>query len=148
MNAGADSGGPPCLPRDVATSMTHSRAFVVLVLVLVELVISCVDALACNALDWLLLLSSVERGNVRAMGEVGDGDGDDDGDGDGDGDGMAMLPSALSRHVVTLKGRVACEVSTSEELTLAEAVLAGVFGSLTPAECAGVCSLFVCQEKK
>jgi antiviral helicase SKI2 len=46
---------------------------------------------------------------------------------------------------VTLKGRVACEVNTTDELLLTEMVLEGVFEGLTPQEAAALLSGLVFQ---
>ena len=50
-------------------------------------------------------------------------------------------------QVVQLKGRVACEVNTCEELLLTEMVFENVLAPLDPAEIAGLLSVLVCQEK-
>jgi superfamily II RNA helicase len=49
--------------------------------------------------------------------------------------------------VVQLKGRVACEVNTCEELLLTELIFDNVLEPLEPAEIAGLLSSLVCQEK-
>lgn len=48
---------------------------------------------------------------------------------------------------VTLKGRAACEVNTSDELTLCEMLFDGLLSPLAPAECAALLSGLVLQEK-
>lgn len=50
-------------------------------------------------------------------------------------------------RAVQLKGRVACEINTCDELILTEMVFADVFGPLRPEECAAVCSALVMQKK-
>lgn len=50
-------------------------------------------------------------------------------------------------QAVQLKGRVACEVNTCDELLLTETVFENVLAPLTPAEIAGLLSVLVCQEK-
>ncbi|GBG28926.1 ATP-dependent RNA helicase DOB1 [Hondaea fermentalgiana] len=50
-------------------------------------------------------------------------------------------------RAVQLKGRVACEINTCDELVLTEMVFADVFGPLLPEECAAVCSALVMQKK-
>ena len=51
-------------------------------------------------------------------------------------------------NVVQLKGRVACELSTCDELLLTELVLGGTFNDLTPAVCAALVSCAVFGEGK
>lgn len=48
---------------------------------------------------------------------------------------------------MSLKGRVACEISTGDELLLTEMIFNGVFNPLTPEQCAALLSCFVFQEK-
>jgi len=48
---------------------------------------------------------------------------------------------------VTLKGRVACEMNTCDELVASEAIFGGVLEPLTPPEAAAVLSALVFQEK-
>lgn len=50
-------------------------------------------------------------------------------------------------EVVQLKARVACEISTGDELMLAELLFNGFFNNLTPEQCAAVISCFVFEEK-
>lgn len=50
-------------------------------------------------------------------------------------------------EVVQLKARVACEISTGDELMLSELLFNGFFNSLTPEQCAAVLSCFVFEEK-
>ena len=52
-----------------------------------------------------------------------------------------------TENVVQLKGRVACEVNTCEELLLTEIVFENVLEKLTPHEIAGLLSCLICQEK-
>ena len=51
------------------------------------------------------------------------------------------------RETVSIKGRVACEVNTCEELIATEMVFEGVFSDLTPEEIAALLSALVFQEK-
>jgi len=51
------------------------------------------------------------------------------------------------QDVVQLKGRVACEVNTCEELLLTEIVFENVLDKLTHHEIAGLLSALICQEK-
>ncbi|KAJ5176280.1 ATP-dependent RNA helicase mtr4 [Penicillium canariense] len=50
-------------------------------------------------------------------------------------------------EVVQLKARVACEISTGDELMLAELLFNGFFNNLTPEQVASVISVFVFEEK-
>lgn len=50
-------------------------------------------------------------------------------------------------EVVQLKARVACEISTGDELMLSELLFNGFFNTLTPEQCASVLSCFVFEEK-
>ncbi|KAF2155670.1 putative ATP dependent RNA helicase [Myriangium duriaei CBS 260.36] len=49
--------------------------------------------------------------------------------------------------VIQLKGRVACEISTGDELVLSELLLNGFFNDLTPEVIAAVLSVFIFEEK-
>ena len=49
--------------------------------------------------------------------------------------------------VVDVKGRVACELTTGDELVLAEMLFNGVFNDLTVEQTVALLSCFVCQEK-
>ncbi|CAK7234333.1 Antiviral helicase ski2 [Sporothrix bragantina] len=73
---------------------------------------------------------------------------------------LALLPEyenriAVLKHlgfvnessVVLLKGRVACEVRTADELVLTEAILNNLLAGLEPAEIAALLSIFVYQGK-
>ncbi|KAL1968827.1 hypothetical protein VTN77DRAFT_1188 [Rasamsonia byssochlamydoides] len=51
------------------------------------------------------------------------------------------------QEVVQLKARVACEISTGDELMLSELLFNGFFNTLTPEQCAAVLSCFVFEEK-
>ncbi|KAJ5673871.1 hypothetical protein N7462_009310 [Penicillium macrosclerotiorum] len=50
-------------------------------------------------------------------------------------------------EVVQLKARVACEISTGDELMLSELLFNGFFNNLTPEQTAAVISVFVFEEK-
>jgi ATP-dependent RNA helicase DOB1 len=50
-------------------------------------------------------------------------------------------------EVVQLKARVACEISSGDELMLSELLFNGFFNNLTPNQTAAVMSLFVFEEK-
>ena len=49
--------------------------------------------------------------------------------------------------IVDMKGRVACEISTGDELLLTELIFNGAFNTLSPEQCAGLLSCFVFTEK-
>jgi ATP-dependent RNA helicase DOB1 len=49
--------------------------------------------------------------------------------------------------LMSSQGRVACEISTGDELLLTELMLGGVFNSLGPEDCAALLSCFVFDEK-
>lgn len=49
--------------------------------------------------------------------------------------------------IVDLKGKVACEISTGDELLLTELIFNGTFTDLTPPQCAALLSCFVFQER-
>jgi antiviral helicase SKI2 len=55
--------------------------------------------------------------------------------------------SEESNDAVELKGRVACEINTADELLLTEMVMENVFDALDPAECAALLSALVLQQK-
>lgn len=52
-----------------------------------------------------------------------------------------------AERTVTLKGRVACEINTADELLATEVVFSGLLTDLEPAEAVALLSAFVCQEK-
>lgn len=49
--------------------------------------------------------------------------------------------------VVQMKARVACEISTGDELVLSELLFNGFFNELSPSQCAAVLSVFIFEEK-
>ena len=49
--------------------------------------------------------------------------------------------------VIQLKARVACEISTGDELLLSELLFDGFFNELSPEVCASVLSCFIFEEK-
>ncbi|VEL23774.1 unnamed protein product [Protopolystoma xenopodis] len=54
----------------------------------------------------------------------------------------------INEHdVVELKGRVACEITSADELVLTELLFDGVFNRLTPAQVAALLSCFVFDER-
>ncbi|XP_031351055.1 exosome RNA helicase MTR4 [Photinus pyralis] len=60
---------------------------------------------------------------------------------------LRRLGFCSNADVIELKGRVGCELSSSDELLLTEMIFNGVFGQLTPAQCCAILSCFVCDEK-
>ncbi|KAG8826252.1 ATP-dependent RNA helicase mtr4 [Serendipita sp. 401] len=60
---------------------------------------------------------------------------------------LRRLGFSSSTDVVEMKGRVACEISTGDELLLTEMIFEGVFNPLSPEQCAALLSCFVFGEK-
>ncbi|KAF9447607.1 antiviral helicase [Macrolepiota fuliginosa MF-IS2] len=60
---------------------------------------------------------------------------------------LRRLNFTNSADIVDMKGRVACEISTGDELLLTELIFNGVFNPLTPEQCAALLSCFVFAEK-
>lgn len=60
---------------------------------------------------------------------------------------LRRLGFTTAADIVDMKGRVACEISTGDELLLTELIFNGVFNSLSPEQCAGLLSCFVFAEK-
>ncbi|CAE7136144.1 unnamed protein product [Rhizoctonia solani] len=60
---------------------------------------------------------------------------------------LRRLGFASTEDVVEIKGRVACEISTGDELLLTELIFNGVFNNLLPEQCAALLSCFVFTEK-
>ncbi|KAL8278381.1 hypothetical protein RQP46_009273 [Phenoliferia psychrophenolica] len=60
---------------------------------------------------------------------------------------LRRLGFATAEDVVEQKGRVACEISSGDELLLTEMIFNGVFNDLTPQQCAALLSCFVFDEK-
>lgn len=50
-------------------------------------------------------------------------------------------------EVIQMKARVACEISTGDELMLSELLFSGFFNDFTPEQTAAVMSVFVFEEK-
>ncbi|KAG5446856.1 Exosome RNA helicase MTR4, variant 2 [Clonorchis sinensis] len=59
---------------------------------------------------------------------------------------LRRLDFCSELDALTFKGRVACEISSGDELMLTELMLDGFFSSLTPAQLAGVLSCFVVKK--
>ncbi|XP_045474274.1 exosome RNA helicase MTR4-like [Harmonia axyridis] len=60
---------------------------------------------------------------------------------------LRRLAYCTSADVIELKGRVACELSSADELLLTELLFNGLFNNLSPAEATALLSCFVCTEK-
>lgn len=60
---------------------------------------------------------------------------------------LRRLGFASADDIVEKKGRVACEISTGDELLLTEMIFNGVFNELTEEQCAALLSCFVFNEK-
>lgn len=60
---------------------------------------------------------------------------------------LRRLAFTTAADIVDMKGRVACEISSGDELLLTELVFNGVFNPLTPEQCAALLSCFVFTEK-
>lgn len=89
---------------------------------------------------------------AAAASSMGDNDDDDDDD-DGGAEGSAALAlmgdnsSRAMTDVVALKGRIAAEVNTADELIFSEMVFEGVLSPLSPAEAAALLSVLVFQDR-
>lgn len=60
---------------------------------------------------------------------------------------LRRLGYATSSDVIEMKGRVACEIDSGQELLLTELLFNGVFNNLTVQQSCALLSCFVCQEK-
>jgi len=60
---------------------------------------------------------------------------------------LRRLQFTSSDDVVETKGRVACEISSGDELLLTEMIFNGVFNPLSPEHCAALLSCFVFDER-
>ncbi|EIW76056.1 antiviral helicase [Coniophora puteana RWD-64-598 SS2] len=60
---------------------------------------------------------------------------------------LRKLGFTSADDIVDMKGRVACEISTGDELLLTELIFNGAFNSLLPEQCASLLSCFVFTEK-
>ncbi|KAG6865812.1 ATP-dependent RNA helicase mtr4 [Blastosporella zonata] len=60
---------------------------------------------------------------------------------------LRRLAFTTSADIVDMKGRVACEISSGDELLLTELIFNGVFNQLSPEQCAALLSCFVFTEK-
>ncbi|KAF6760384.1 rRNA-processing arch domain-containing protein [Ephemerocybe angulata] len=60
---------------------------------------------------------------------------------------LRRLGFTSSADIVDVKGRVACEISSGDELLLTELIFNGAFNTLSPEQCAALLSCFVFTEK-
>ncbi|CAN3373327.1 hypothetical protein DIURU_001295 [Diutina rugosa] len=60
---------------------------------------------------------------------------------------LRRLEFTTADDIIELKGRVACEISSGDELVLTELIFNGTFTDLTSEQCAALLSCFVFQEK-
>ncbi|TFK24097.1 antiviral helicase [Coprinopsis marcescibilis] len=60
---------------------------------------------------------------------------------------LRRLGFTSSDDIVDVKGRVACEISSGDELLLTELIFNGAFNALNPEQCAALLSCFVFSEK-
>jgi len=60
---------------------------------------------------------------------------------------LRRLGYCSTSDVIEVKGRIACELSSADELLLTEMMFNGVFNPLNPPQVASVLSCFVCTEK-
>lgn len=60
---------------------------------------------------------------------------------------LRRLGYCTAADVIEFKGRVACELSSGDELLLTEMIFNGCFNTLTTAQCVALLSCFVCDEK-
>jgi ATP-dependent RNA helicase DOB1 len=60
---------------------------------------------------------------------------------------LRRLGFTTADDVVEMKGRVACEISTGDELMLTEMMFGGVFNPLLPEHCAALLACFIFDEK-
>jgi len=60
---------------------------------------------------------------------------------------LRRLGYATAADVIETKGRVACEISTADELLLTEMIFNGVFNTMTVEQCTAVLSCLIFQEK-
>ena len=60
---------------------------------------------------------------------------------------MSFTVPIFQSDVIDIKGRIACELSSADELLLTEMMFNGVFTDLTPGQSAAILSCFVTDEK-
>ena len=60
---------------------------------------------------------------------------------------LRRLGYCTQADVIEVKGRIACELSSADELLLTEMMFNGLFNDLEPAQAASILSCFVCDER-
>ncbi|XP_023302269.2 exosome RNA helicase MTR4 [Lucilia cuprina] len=60
---------------------------------------------------------------------------------------LRRMEYCTAQDVIEFKGRVACELSSADELLMTEMIFNGVFNELTTAQSVALLSTFVCDEK-
>ncbi len=60
---------------------------------------------------------------------------------------LRRLEYSTQADVIEVKGRIACELSSADELLLTEMMFNGLFNDLEPAQAASILSCFVCDER-
>merc|ERR1712227_306370 len=60
---------------------------------------------------------------------------------------LRRMGYCTSTDVIEVKGRIACEVGSADEILLTEMVFNGLFTDLNPSQTAAILSCFVCDEK-
>ncbi|KAK0442400.1 rRNA-processing arch domain-containing protein [Armillaria borealis] len=60
---------------------------------------------------------------------------------------LRRLGFTTSAEIVDVKGRVACELSSGDELLLTQLIFNGIFNTLSPEQCAALLSCFVFDEE-
>ena len=60
---------------------------------------------------------------------------------------LRRMGYCTSADVIEVKGRIACELSSADELLLTEMVFNGMFNEMSPEQSASILSCFVCDEK-
>merc|ERR1712179_685567 len=60
---------------------------------------------------------------------------------------LRRMGYCTSTDVIEVKGRIACEVGSADEILLTEMVFNGLFTDLSPSQSAAILSCFVCDEK-
>lgn len=60
---------------------------------------------------------------------------------------LRRLGYCTNADVIEFKGRVACELSSGDELLITEMIFNGTFNDLTAAQCAALLSCFVCDDR-
>merc|ERR1712241_1279473 len=60
---------------------------------------------------------------------------------------LRRLGYSTSSDVIEIKGRIACELSSADELLLTEMMFNNLFNPMTPPQVAAILSCFCCDEK-